>query len=79
MICAEHVQTSAIKAIGNEMIQQMSPQSFQGELRSKHIVIPDINLPPIPCDRRGLMTLNSLKELVEIEGIPPFLKILFRR
>jgi hypothetical protein len=73
MICAEYDQSSAIKAICYEAIQQMSPQTFQGELRSKHIIIPDCNLPPVSCDRHGLTTLNSLKEYVDIEGTSPFL------
>ena len=68
MLCAENEKPSAVKAIGYETVQQMSPQSFQKELRSKHIIIADINLPPISCDRPGLMTLNSLKEIVNIEG-----------
>ena len=71
MLCAEYEQTSAIKAIGYETVQQMSPQSFQEELRSKHIIIADNNLARVSCDRRGLMSLNSLKEFVNIEGTPP--------
>jgi hypothetical protein len=68
MICEEYEQKLAIKAIGCEIVQQMSPQLFQQELRSKHIIIADSKRPSIPCDRHGLMTLNSLKELVNIEG-----------
>ena len=68
MLCTENEQSSAIKVIGYETIQQKSPQSFQDELRSKHIVIADNNLAPISCNRHGLMTLNSLKESVDIEG-----------
>jgi hypothetical protein len=59
----------AIKAITLETVRDMSPQSFQIELRSKHIVIPDYNLSPISCDRRGIMSLNSLKDVVDIESI----------
>lgn len=62
-------QISAIKGIDFETSHQMSPQSFQEELRSKHIVIADYILPHISCDRRGLTSLNSLKEVVNIEGI----------
>ena len=68
MLCAENEKSSAVKAIGHEVVQQMSPQSFQKKLRSSHIIIADNNLPLVSCDRRGLMTLNSLKEIVNIEG-----------
>ena len=47
----------------------MSPRSFQEVLRSKHIIIADYNLPRVSCDRHGLLSLNSLKEVVNIEGI----------
>jgi ribosomal protein S26 len=60
---------TALKAINYEAIQVMVPRSFQQELRSKHIIIADFNLPRISCDRQGLMSLNSLKEVVNIEGI----------
>ena len=69
MLCSEYDQSSAIKEIDYAKVQQMTPQSFQEQLRSKHIIIADYNLPSISCDRRGLMTLNSLKALVNIEGI----------
>jgi hypothetical protein len=68
ILCAENERPPTVKAIRYETIQQMSPQSFQEELRSKHIIIAENNLPSISCDRRGLMTLNSLKEIVNIEG-----------
>lgn len=67
MLCAED-KNSAIDEIDYEVVQQMSPQSFQKKLRSKHIFVTDNNLSFVPCDRRGLMTLNSLKEIVNIEG-----------
>ena len=67
-LCMENVLTSAIKSISRELAQQMSPRSFQEVLRSKHIIISDFNLPYISFDRRGLMSLNSLKEHVNIEG-----------
>lgn len=68
-LCMEYDdQTSAITSISRESAQQMSPRSFQELLRSKHIIIADYNLPSIPCDRNGLMSLNSLKETVNIEG-----------
>ena len=67
ILCAENERPPTVKAIRYETIQQMSPQSFQ-ELRFKHIIIAENNLPPISCDRRGLMTLNSLKEIVNIKG-----------
>jgi hypothetical protein len=73
MRCAEYDQTPAIKAISYETVQQMSPQIFQAHLRSKHIVIVDYNPPSVSCDRRGLTTLNSLKEFVTIEGTSLFL------
>lgn len=60
--------TIAIQSIDLEHVQQMSIQFFQQTLRSRHVIISDYNLPGIPCDRRGLTALNSLKELVNIEG-----------
>jgi hypothetical protein len=78
MHCDDREETLAIKAIGNELVQRMSPQSFQQELRKKHIIIADNGQPSISCDRAGLMTLNSLKELVKIEGkSPPFFIFIF--
>jgi hypothetical protein len=78
MHCVEDEQPSAIKAISYELFQGISPQAFQEELRRDHRIIADNNLPLVTCDRRGLMTLNSLKEFVIIEGAPllflPFLK-----
>ena len=47
----------------------MSPRDFQKMLRFQHIVIADYNLPVISCDHRGSMTLNSLKEIVNPEGM----------
>jgi hypothetical protein len=67
-LCAENVSTSRIKPITRSVIQEMTPCSFQKMLRSNHIVITDYNLPYISCDRNGLMSINSLKELVDIEG-----------
>lgn len=64
----EFNQSTAIKAINREVTEDMSPRYFQQELRSKHIIITDCNLPRISCDRRGLMSLNSLKEVVSVEG-----------
>jgi hypothetical protein len=75
MLCAENEQPSAIEAIDYETVQEMSPQFFQGKLRSKHIIIADNKLPLVSCDRRGLLTLNSLKEFVKIEGALLFPKI----
>ena len=74
MLCMENEHPSAIKVIGYETVQQMSPQSFQEGLRSKHIIIANNNLPPISCNRHGLMTLNSLKEYADIEGAFFFLQ-----
>ena len=65
----EHSDTPSIKAITFEAVQKMMPQSFQEQLRSKHIIIPDYNLPRVSCDRRGLMSINSLKDVVKIEGM----------
>jgi hypothetical protein len=64
----EYNPTSAIKLVSRESAQQMSPHSFQKMLRSKQIVIADYNLPYVSCDRHGLMSLNSFKEIVNIEG-----------
>jgi hypothetical protein len=64
----ESVSTSKIRSITRSDVQEMSPRSFQKILRSKHIVIADYNLPYISCDRKGLTSINSLKELVNIEG-----------
>jgi len=68
--------TMVIQSITREQAQQMSIYSFQTLLRSKHVIIPDCDLPIIPCDRRGLTSLNGLKELVNIEGD---LILIFRR
>ena len=67
-LCTEYSPTSAITSLTCKSAQEMSPNLFQKLLRSKHIIIPDYNLPEISCDRRGLMSLNSLKEHVNIEG-----------
>lgn len=69
MLSTDRNRTSAISGIAYETVQQMSPQSFQEKLRSRHIVIIDNNISHISCDRRGLISLNSLKEVVNIEGI----------
>ena len=73
MDCTGHERSLAIKAIAYEAFQEMSPQAFQEELRRKHCIIADNNLPFVTCDHRGLMALNSLKEFVNIEGAPPLL------
>lgn len=49
-------------------MQELTTESFQILLRSSHIIITDMGLSEIPCNRMGLMTLNSLKEIVDIEG-----------
>jgi hypothetical protein len=72
MHCEESERSSAIKAIGSDVVQQMLPQAFHTELRSMHIVIADNNHSHIECNRHGLMALNSLKELVNIEGAHSF-------
>ena len=59
---------TGMKTIDYETVQQMSPQSFQKILRTKHIIISGYNLPCVSCDRGGLTSLNSLKESVNIEG-----------
>ena len=46
----------------------MTTSNFQNILRSRHIIIDSLNLDYIPCNRGGLMTLNSLKEIVNLEG-----------
>ena len=68
MLYTECGQTTGIRTINYEMVRQMSPQTFQKGLRTKHIIIPGYNLPRVSCDRGGLMSLNSLKEYVDIEG-----------
>lgn len=65
----ENHQKSGIKAMDRTVSQQMSPSDFQIMLRSKHVIIIDHNLPVVSCDRRGLTTLNSLKEIVDLEGM----------
>jgi hypothetical protein len=65
----ENPQKSGIKAIDCTVSHQMSPCDFQEMLHSTHVIIVDYNLPVVSCDRRGLTTLNSLKEVVDLEGI----------
>lgn len=55
--------------ITNERTQKLEPRIFQEFLRVRHIIIVDVDLPHIPCNRRGLLTLNGLKEIVKTEGI----------
>lgn len=43
-------------------------EAFQIILRSSHIIVKDMGLSSISCNRAGLMTLNCLKEIVDIEG-----------
>jgi hypothetical protein len=69
MLSEESMQKRAIKRISSETFCGMKPQLFQEELRSKHILVTDNRLPFISCDRRGLMAMNSLKEIVDFEGI----------
>jgi hypothetical protein len=64
----EYVSTSKIKSITRNIAQEMSPRSFQEMLRTNHVVIADYNLPYISCDRKGLTSINGLKERVNIEG-----------
>lgn len=64
----EYNLASAIKLVSREFAQQMSPHSFQEMLHSKQIVIANYNLPYVSCDRHGLMSLNSFKEVVNIKG-----------
>jgi hypothetical protein len=49
-------------------MEQMSPNSFQNVLRSRHIIIENTGLANVPCNRRGLMSLNGLKEVVKKEA-----------
>lgn len=51
-----------------ETFRKMDPRTFQERLRGRHIVVTFLNLSIIPCDRGGLLTLNGLKEIVEMEG-----------
>ena len=70
--CPMHVENPSSLAIAilfNETTQTMTPQDFQSVLQTWHIIIPDFNLPSICCNHNGLMTLNSLKEIADIEGI----------
>jgi hypothetical protein len=63
---------SAMKSITFAAVQDMTPCVFQEILRSKHIIVSDYNLPSITCDRRGLTSLNSVKEVVNMEGMAIF-------
>lgn len=60
---------SGITTITKEKVGVLDPRIFQEFLRARHIIIVDIDLPLIPCNRRGLLTLNGLKEIVKMEGI----------
>ena len=64
----DYDQSKAIKVMDCNTIREMSPRSFQQQLRSQHIIIADCNLPHISCDRHGLTSLNGLKEVVNVEG-----------
>jgi hypothetical protein len=50
-------------------VQTMDSRTFQEKLRGHHIVVTDVNLSQIPCNRRGFLTLNGLKEIVDMEGM----------
>lgn len=63
---------SAFKLLGYQHAQQMSPHNFQQILRTHHIIFDGTVLVDIPCNRRGLLSLNSLKEIVNMEGMFPY-------
>jgi hypothetical protein len=54
--------------MAKNVADEMTPFAFQDLLNNRHIIISDLNLQKISCNRRGLLTLNSLKEIVNIEG-----------
>ena len=64
---------SAFKVLVYQQAQEMSPQNFQKILRTHHIILDGTVLVDIPCNRRGLLTLNGLKEIVNMEGMFPYL------
>lgn len=49
-------------------MEEMTTNTFQKLLLSYYIIIDNMGLTNIPCNRRGLMDLNSLKEIVNMEG-----------
>lgn len=65
----ENSKNSAIAVMNKREVQTMDHRTFQEKLRSHHIVVIDVDLSPISCDRRGLGSLNGLKEMVDMEGI----------
>ena len=60
--------TSGITVMNLEMVEKMTICIFQEMLHSRHIIVTINNLSIIPCDCRGLLSLNDLKEIVDIEG-----------
>ena len=58
-----------IRVIVCSVSEQMSPYNFQKMLQFQHIILADYNLPVISCDCHGSMTLNSLKKIVNPEGM----------
>lgn len=65
----QNSQTSDIMVVNSETAQNMGSRSFQKELRGHHIIVTNVHLSQIPCDRHGLLSLNGSKEIVDMEGI----------
>lgn len=65
---SEDVCESNFTILTAEGLEEISTQMFQNELGLHHIIIQGSNLVEIPCNYRGLTSLNSLKEIVNMEG-----------
>jgi hypothetical protein len=61
--------TSGITILESDIVQTMVSRAFQEKLWSHHVIITDVHLFWIACDRHGLLSLHGLKEIVDIEGI----------
>lgn len=65
----EDEKRSAFIVMTDEQDRQMSIQQYQEDLRSNHIVVTGTRLVGIPCKSHGLTSLNSVKEIVNMEGM----------
>jgi len=75
-----HINNPSLSVIAikdDNTIKTMSPHIFQEILHEHHILIPNYNLANIACDRYGLSSLNSLKEVCIMEGISIFIYLFF--
>jgi hypothetical protein len=61
--------SSCFSTIDNKAALEHTASTFQELLREHHIVIVNTNLSIILPDRRGLLSLNGIKEYANIEGI----------